>query len=182
MKILILFAAVLIILSACRRTGSDATLTGQSNPEWPAMKKMVREKFPDVDQVSTAELAGLLSKPEAAKPLLLDARSSKEYAVSHLQNALLAENESQALEALKGHSMDHPIVIYCSIGYRSSQLAQKLKKSGYSNVKNLEGSIFEWANDGRDLYRDQVKSTYVHPFDEKWGRLLERKYWSFDPR
>ncbi|MBK8317017.1 MAG: hypothetical protein IPL01_24605 [Acidobacteria bacterium] len=62
---------------------------------------MVREKFPDVDQVSTAELAGLLSKPEAAKPLLLDARSAKEYAVSHLPNALLAENESQALEALK---------------------------------------------------------------------------------
>ena len=30
-----------------------------------------------------------------------------------------------------------PIYCYCSIGYRSSQLAQQLKKAGYTDVWNV---------------------------------------------
>lgn len=179
-RLFVILALLIAIFAACRKSGSETHPTGSSNPEWPAMKKMVREKFPDVTQMSTAELAGRLS--QADRPLLIDARSAPEYDVSHLPGALRAENEAEALEALKGIGKDRPIVIYCSIGYRSSMLARQLKQSGFENVKNLEGSIFEWANEGREVVRDNAVTRFVHPFDEKWGRLLDRNLWSFEPR
>ena len=58
-------------------------------------------------------------------------------------------------------------------------MAQKLKARGFTHVQNLEGSIFMWANEGRVLQRGGVAVNVVHPFDERWGRLLERARWAF---
>jgi len=67
-----------------------------------------------------------------------------------------------------------PIVVYCSVGYRSSALAEKLARAGMTNVFNLEGSIFAWANEGRPVYRGDtlLNPAQVHPFNTKWGQLL----------
>jgi hypothetical protein len=39
-------------------------------------------------------------------------------------------------------------------------------------VQNLEGSIFQWANEHRPLVRDGQRETRVHPYNAVWGRLL----------
>ncbi len=159
---------------------------GYVKADWPDAYKMVRDKFPDVRQLKTSELADWLKDKSKPLPVLLDARAEKEFAVSHLPNAKHAADEAQALAALNAQPKDAPVVVYCSIGYRSSSLAQKLKARGYTNVQNLEGSIFMWANEGRLLQREMQRGTeavsVVHPFDEKWGRLLERTRWSFEAR
>lgn len=148
--------------------------------DWPAIKRMVRDKFPDVPQMTTSDLSRHLAA-DARPPILLDARSDEEYAVSHLPNARLATSEQQGLAALADAGKDQLIVAYCSVGYRSSALAEKLIKRGYTNVHNLEGSIFEWANEGRPVVQDERQVKAVHPYDKTWGGLLNRDLWCFSP-
>ncbi|MBL8189065.1 MAG: rhodanese-like domain-containing protein [Acidobacteria bacterium] len=151
-------------LGACRQ---------QPDADWHGLKQMIRDKFPEVRQISTAQLSEWLAQPES--PLLLDARAPKEYAVSHLPDAHLTETEQQALALLQGTPKERRIVVYCSVGYRSSALAQKLQQAGFTNVFNLEGSIFEWANEGKPVYQGKQPVSLVHPFDKKWGLYLHEK-------
>ncbi len=44
------------------------------------------------------------------------------------------------------------VVVYCSVGYRSEKIAEKLKAAGYKNVFNLYGGIFEWENQNLPVY------------------------------
>ena len=134
---------------------------------WKALKWLIRARFPVVRHISTAQLAAWLE--QEAQPLLLDARTPQEYSVSHLGRAQLVPANAQT--ALPGLDSSTPIVTYCSIGYRSARLAQQLQSMGYKNVSNLEGSIFQWANEGRPVYREQ-QVEQVHPYNQVWGCLL----------
>jgi rhodanese-related sulfurtransferase len=147
-------------------------------PDWPALKQSLRERHPSVPQLSTGALRAWLADPSRPQPVLLDARERAEYEVSHLKEAWLAPDLETALRALEGRGSDTPIVVYCSVGVRSSALAEKLIRAGYRNVSNLEGSIFEWANLGYPLHRGAEAATKVHPYDSNWGRLLERRLWA----
>ena len=150
----------------------------QYNPgkdlDWTSVKSEIRTQFPSVAQISTEQLEQWLV---TESPLLLDARSPEEYAVSHLQNADLATSQT----ALKDVGKDTLVVVYCSVGYRSSRLAEKLADAGYENVYNLEGSIFQWVNEGRAVYRGSQRVKQVHPYDDHWGKLLNKELWSFQP-
>ena len=137
--------------------------------QWGAVKARIRKEFPAVPQVGTGALAARL---EGERPLLLDVRTLAEYEVSHLAGARRVE--PGALPEL-GVPKDAPIVTYCSVGYRSSALAQRLRAAGYTRVENLEGSIFQWANEGRPLVRDGQPAKLVHPYDAVWGRLLDKE-------
>jgi hypothetical protein len=39
-------------------------------------------------------------------------------------------------------------------------------------VFNLQGSIFKWANEGRPLIANDRAVHVVHPYNERWGVLL----------
>ena len=69
---------------------------------------------------------------------------------------------------------ERPIVVYCSVGVRSSELARALQAVGRTNVFNLDGAIFQWANEGRPLYAGSNVVTTVHRDNRKWGRFLRR--------
>lgn len=142
------------------------------------MMKDIRSQFPTVHQLSTEQLQTWMEEEGAVKPLLIDRREEKEYAVSHLHGALFAAGEEEALKIIEKEGGNRPVVIYCSLGHRSSVLAAKLGEMGYPNIYNLEGSIFKWANEGRPIYRGEVKVHEVHPFDRKWGAFLDRRLWS----
>lgn len=142
-------------------------------PDLASVEKQVREKFPSVRQLSTADLASWLSDSKRAKPVLLDVRSPEEWKVSRLAGAKNTPPGTKPEEALAGVAKDAPVVVYCSVGYRSSQLAEKLQKAGWTNVVNLEGSIFQWANEGRPVVDDRGPAKQVHPYDATWGELLK---------
>ncbi len=68
---------------------------------------------------------------------------------------------------------DAEIVIYCSIGYRSEKIGERLKTAGFTKVRNLFGGIFAWANRGYPVKDPSGKtSRKVHGYDAKWGKLL----------
>lgn len=139
---------------------------------WPRVLTLVRERFADVTHISTAELERRLQLAAPARPLLLDARTAEEFAASHLNEARPAFTEAMALSALAGSGNAQPVVVYCSVGYRSAELARKLAARGYTNVVNLEGSLFAWANEGRPVYAGGQLASRVHPYDSAWGALL----------
>ena len=139
---------------------------------WAETLRVVRESFPNVPQLTTGRLAELLQ--EGADVVLLDARSEKEFETSHLQGAIQATSVRAARKELAQHGGNPTVVVYCSVGYRSSRLAQRLGAQGVENVFNLEGSLFKWANEGRPIYRGSKPVRIVHPFDPEWGKLLDK--------
>lgn len=170
------------------------------------LRYFIANKFPTVHWITTRELADWLNQPTEPQPILLDARNEAEYAVSHLlqaqridpyyspiaenvyqegqgefvlpQNRLGAEGAaiSPKAELLAPLSKDCPIVVYCSVGYRSARVAAKLGEAGFSQVYNLEGSLFQWANEGRPLFQQGNPVRMVHPYSDRWGKLLRPQY------
>ncbi len=156
------------VAASAQEEGEDRTMS------WSLTLKAIRARFPTVSQISPDTLQSWLDKsPQRENLLLFDAREPEEYAVSHLQGAQPAPSKDEALKALQGVPADQRIVLYCSVGYRSSELAQFLMKKGYTGIYNLEGSIFAWANEGRPVYRGKERVKVVHPYDKIWGRLLK---------
>ena len=151
--------------------------------DWPMVKEGIRLRFPQVRQISTAQLASWLAHPDTLQPLLFDVRATQEYAISHLRGARQmspVQDEALPNEPLQddplagGIALDRPIVLYCSVGYRSAQMAEMLQERGYTNVVNLEGSLFTWANESRPLVDAQGRfTTLVHPYDEACSGLLD---------
>jgi rhodanese-related sulfurtransferase len=140
--------------------------------KWSVLKFLIRLKFPSVRHISTAELAAWLEDCQRKPPLLLDARTPQEYAVSHLQQAHLSPSDLQELIDSTGLSRSTPIVTYCSVGYRSAILAQRLQEKGYEQVFNLEGSLFAWFSENRLVYPwQQIRQ--IHPYNQFWSLWLE---------
>lgn len=141
---------------------------------WNSILNHIRKRFPSVRQLSTRLLdEWMTGANESPRPLLVDARPEAEFAVSHLRGAQRFVSIEMVKAALSTNAQ--PVVVYCSVGYRSSALAKKLAKAGLTNVSNLEGSLFAWANEGRPVYRGEARldPPRVHPYDAKWGRLLK---------
>lgn len=143
-----------------------------SGVQWALVKYAIRLCFPSIKPLSTTELDAWLRRADQSALVLLDTRESEEYAVSHLRSAQLAPTTEAALQVLRTTPKDQPVVLYCSVGYRSSKLAEQLQRAGYQHVYNLDGSIFQWANEGRPLYSGEADVQAVHPYDKRWGRLL----------
>ncbi|MGI8819291.1 MAG: rhodanese-like domain-containing protein [Chthoniobacterales bacterium] len=141
---------------------------------WSIVDAKIRHDFPDVPRISTGELASRLDDRTQPPPLLLDIRTRAEFDVSHLRDAVWVEPSAPA--SVVSAPKTRPIVTYCSVGYRSGAFAEKLRAAGYTNVVNLEGSIFRWANEGRPVFRDGQRVERVHPYNRIWGTLLRKKY------
>ena len=77
------------------------------------------------------------------------------------------------LDDKKNIPKEKNIVIYCSIGYRSEKIGEKLLRLGYKNVYNLYGSIFEWANEKYPLVGSNGKTTdRVHGYNKSWSKWV----------
>ena len=66
-------------------------------------------------------------------------------------------------------------MVYCSIGIRSEDISEKLKKAGYTNVYNLYGGIFEWKNRNYPVVNPENEVTEkVHAYSKQWGQWLHK--------
>ncbi len=106
--------------------------------------------------------------------VFLDAREVREYAVSHLDGAIHVGYDHFDREKIAGLDRNSRIVVYCSVGYRSEKIAEKLLVDGFKNVSNLYGGIFEWVNQGHPVYSEKGKTRQVHAYDRTWGLWLNK--------
>jgi rhodanese-related sulfurtransferase len=156
------------------------TLIGrEGGPSWAKVFASIEHDWPQVSQMDTVEVERRLNTEEEQRPFLIDVRSREEYNVSHLPGAVWADSPNQIRALAHAVSAARPIVVYCSVGIRSSKAVQQLIDEGFTNVFNLKGSIFKWANEGRPLVQNGEPIHQVHPYNKYWSRLLHRNY---DPK
>jgi rhodanese-related sulfurtransferase len=106
--------------------------------------------------------------------VIFDAREMEEYETSHLPGAGYLGYPDFDAGRLVNLPKDTMIVVYCSVGYRSEKIGEKLQQLGYRKVYNLYGSLFEWANRGKPLIDAQGNETRtVHTFNKKWSQWVE---------
>lgn len=143
-----------------------------------AFEASLAEDYPDLRQLSPEQLLAS-DKP----PLLLDVRKPEEFAISHLAGAIQVDPDASSAEVrrligtrMTAQSKNVPVVFYCSVGYRSSKLAERVRKDlkadGISTIANLRGGIFAWANQGLPVVDGKGPTRAVHPFDDCRAPLL----------
>ncbi len=107
------------------------------------------------------------------EPVLLDSRERLEFEISHLPGAVRVEPGEKPPSWLDTLARDRPIVVYCSVGYRSEKFARSLRASGFTEVSNLYGSLFEWVDRGHLVVDSTGAPTQqVHTYNETWAQWL----------
>ncbi|MEP2670316.1 MAG: rhodanese-like domain-containing protein [Cyclobacteriaceae bacterium] len=126
-----------------------------------------------VPQINPAEVKR--KKDEGKQIIILDIRSPEEYAVSHIPDAKFVDYKEFKTEDVRNIDKDAEVVVYCTVGYRSERIGEKLLDMGFTNVKNLYGGIFQWTNEGRMLLNKRNQPTdSVHTYSWWWSSWLER--------
>ncbi|HRI58530.1 MAG TPA: rhodanese-like domain-containing protein [Saprospiraceae bacterium] len=147
-----------------------AVLTARGQIQSKAYRTMLKSLLDhSVPEVQVQEAAR-----DSARILFLDAREPDEYAVSHIKHALHVGYEHYDTSNLAGIQKDRRIVVYCSVGYRSEKVAEKLLAAGFNNVSNLYGGIFEWANQDNPVFNDKGRTQEIHAFSRTWGIWLKK--------
>lgn len=133
-----------------------------------------------VDTLSSASLDG---KSRAPGLVLLDTREAEEYAVSHLRGAVHVGYKEFDKNAVADLPKDAEIVVYCSVGKRSEEIGERLKKTGFTNVQNLWGGIFDWTNCGYPVVNSEGDEVCrVHPYSPIWGLWINKCEKTYEPR
>ncbi len=160
-SLLLLAAAILVAIVIISGRHRPAHLTEAA--------ALVAYRYPDVLRMTGQELA----THDSADYLLVDVRSAAEWSVSHLSAAFRCEDAGAAVaQANRRHRAR--VVVYCSIGERSSRLAEQMQALDFHLlIHDLAGGIFTWASEDRPLVDARGQPTkLVHPYDRTWGELL----------
>ncbi len=164
------------LIIAASLTGLFLELFGVS---WDAVDRKITSEFPDVSFIYREELLQAYENKDLNVPLLIDVREPREFAVSRLPGAInLQSAQSISMEIA---DRDQPIVVYCSVGYRSAAVAAELQSLGYSQVWNLQHSIFGWGNAGAPLENADGGTKRIHPYNSAWGKLLDESLRAYSP-
>ena len=150
------------------------------------IEKTVADQHDDIAHLEPEDFAKMQAAGEDF--ILLDVREKREFDVSHIPGAVQIDpganaTDVQALLAEAGADADTPVVVYCSVGRRSSRLGSRMVDALDGRpVVNLRGGVFAWHNEARPLENAAGTTDAVHPYNTKWGKLVERSEGiSYDP-
>ena len=141
---------------------------------WQQINREITETFPGAKVITIGDLKTKLKNK--APMVLVDVRDKPEYDVSHIQGAVHITRASEIVR--RYGSYPGMVVVYCSVGYRSGDMAQQLGRAGMTRVFNLKGSIFKWVNRGNPVVNKHGDATVVHPYNPYWGQLLKKRFHS----
>jgi rhodanese-related sulfurtransferase len=145
----------------------------------------IQAKYPKFDDHLRANLQGYIPviaaeelKEKIArgdKFYLLDARPKEAYDVSHIRRARRVGYKDFGPEKVWMLNRDTEIVVYCSMGFRSEQVGRYMLMMGFKNVRNLYGSIYEWANnDGEVVDNNNEPTNRVFAEDKEKAKFLRK--------
>lgn len=121
----------------------------------------------EIFNISPIEAKRLIESP---KVLILDVREQAEYEVSHLSGAKRFTPE--VLRNIEPHTK---ILMYCTVGVRSANLAKELQTQGFLNVYNIDLGIVNWKNQGFEVVDNKEQLTEkVHVYKGVFGLWLKK--------
>jgi len=142
-------------------------LFGQGNTAYDLMLRTLYSKT--VEVVMPADIS---SEKDV---VYLDAREKKEFEVSHIKGAQWIGYDTFKAKNVEALPKDAKIVVYCSVGYRSEKIGEKLLELGFTDVLNLYGGVFQWKNDGYTVVDQNNNTTNkVHAYSRTWGIWLNK--------
>jgi rhodanese-related sulfurtransferase len=130
------------------------------------LRKLLKHTVPEISVDSAAAVKTICT--------FLDAREKNEYDVSHINNSIYVGYNDFKIDAIKNIEKNTPIIVYCSVGYRSEKISEKLIAAGYKNVQNMYGGIFEWKNENNIVVNKSGTTNNVHAFSKTWGIWLKK--------
>jgi phage shock protein E len=120
---------LLALLALACGAGSDAPAAGALAPE---------------------EVLSLVGADDA--PLILDTRTSEEFAAGHVPGALnIPYTEVGERVAEIEPYRDRGVVVYCEKGRRAEVAAEALEAAGFEDVRLLEGHMSGWRASGHPV-------------------------------
>lgn len=154
-----------------------ATILGVGCFPLPAQRgQFTAAEFEAMAQRMASDRVALIDYTEidTSTTTIFDTRPYAEYEVSHLPGAIhVGYDDFDIDRVLSRAGVNDQVVVYCSVGYRSGKIGEKLQSAGYRNVYNLKGGLFGYANDGKALIgADEKPTDKVHGFNKKWSKWL----------
>ena len=96
-------------------------------------------------QISMEEAVAMMATEE--NYIILDVRTTEEFAEKHIPNAINIPNETIGSEELAElPDKNQLILVYCRSGNRSKQASEKLAALGYTNIYEF-GGINDWTGE-----------------------------------
>lgn len=103
---------------------------------------------------------------------LLDIRSEAEWQVSRLAGAEYIGYQGFSLDRVAHIPRDAAVVLYCAVGWRSGRVEREMRATGFSDIRDLYGGIFQWVNDGFPVVDATGETLNVHGYSPRWGRWI----------
>ena len=97
----------------------------------------------EIEVISPQQVYDAVYNNESAQ--LVDVRTKEEFVVSHLkgaQNICVTSDDFE--EKVKTLDKNKPVYVYCRMGARSADAAEKLREMGFAKVYDMEGGILLW--------------------------------------
>lgn len=123
-----------------------------------------QKSFPDIPDIAPDKIKDKLA---AQSPLILDVREPAEQQISIIPGAIT----KQQFENNPALYQNRPIIVYCTVGYRSGLYTQQLLDQQF-NAFNLKGGVLAWAANNGQFQTPEGKTTKkVHVYGKKWNIL-----------
>ncbi len=91
---------------------------------------------------------------ESKEPILVDVRTSGEYAQGHLANAVLIDIYSDDFKSRVAKlDKSKPVFVYCKAGSRSRSAADVFQDLGFREIYDLSGGINAWQSANKPIER-----------------------------
>lgn len=151
-----------------------ASLLPACSQETQSFQERVEDLYSyEVPLIKPAELKQKLAKADSV--YLLDTRTPAEYEVSCLKHSQRVGYDDFSKDDISHIPKDATVVTYCTVGYRSDKIGERLEAMGYQDVYNLYGSMISWVNSGYPVYTPKGAPTQkVHTHSEDWSQYLEK--------
>lgn len=120
--------------------------------------------------VKTVDVNTFASKLKATtNPQLLDVRTPAEFSDDHIDNAVnINWNGDDFVTKANQYDKSKPVFVYCKLGGRSSQAANKLAQMGFIEIYNLDGGIMKWNASGNSKPTEKI----IGMCDQEFNELL----------
>jgi phage shock protein E len=141
----LLFTTVALALAATT-AALFMTRAGEPEHKTEATKNEARPGTAQVKNIGVQEFEKLRTDK---KNVVLDVRTSTEYAAGHMPGAINIDvNGSEFEKKVKALDPSKTYLVHCAAGVRSARACGKLSKLNFGHLYNLEGGFRAWEKAG----------------------------------